>query len=184
MGARVCALPPYFLGSPVRWVHGTGIASLLHSLSKHFCSRHRGKRGARELRRWRHAWGAGESTANVRPGSSPEALDFSGSREPRDLPDCTSQGCAPSHSAPPTPGHPTMPGHRNVAGAPLLTPPNIPAAHPPQRATSLGSNFNPRKVPIVYLQSCFKVTLISKLQAALAGDYSCINQGEIMPVTD
>lgn len=48
----------------------------------------------------------------------------------------------------------------------------------------MGSNFNLRKVPILHFQSCFKVTLISKLLAALAGDYSRINQGEIMPVTD
>lgn len=69
------------------------------------------------------------------------------------------------------------------AGAPLLAPPNIPDAQgkgqPP-----LALILTPRKVPIVLFQSCFKVTLISKLLAALAGDYSCINQGEIMPVTD
>lgn len=62
-------------------------------------------------------------------------------------------------------------------------PPNIPEAQcrglPP-----LALILTPSKVPIVHFQSCFKVTLISKLLAALAGDYSCINQGEIMPVTD
>lgn len=62
----------------------------------------------------------------------------------------------------------------------------LPAAHTTsrQRAASPALILTSRKVPIVHFQSCFKVTLISKLLAALAGDYSCINQGEIMPVTD
>lgn len=68
-------------------------------------------------------------------------------------------------------------------GLPCPAPPNVPNAHsrgrPPQALI-----LTPRKVPIVHFQSCFKVTLISKLLAALAGDYSCINQEEIMPVTD
>ena len=68
-------------------------------------------------------------------------------------------------------------------GAPLWAPPNIPDAHGPGRAPQ-ALILTPRKVPIVHFQSCFKVTLISKLLAALVGDYFCINQEEIMPVTD
>lgn len=69
------------------------------------------------------------------------------------------------------------------AEAPLPAPPATPS-RPRQRAASPALILTPRKVPIAHFQSCFKVTLISKLLAALAGDYSCINQGEIMPVTD
>lgn len=75
----------------------------------------------------------------------------------------------------------TCPRHR--AEAPLPVPPATPS-RPRQRAASPALILTPRKVPIAHFQSCFKVTLISKLLAALAGDYSCINQGEIMPVTD
>lgn len=102
-----------------------------------------------------------------------------------DLRDPASPGCACAPSQPlhpasrPTEAGPGVGGGRGAPRRPL------PAAQTPtQRAASWRSNFNPRKVPIVHLQSCFKVTLISKLLAALAGDYSCINQGEIMPVTD
>lgn len=66
---------------------------------------------------------------------------------------------------------------------PLPAQPATPS-RPRQRAASPTLILTLRKVPIVRFQSCFKVTLISKLLAALAGDYSCINQGEIMPVTD
>lgn len=68
-------------------------------------------------------------------------------------------------------------------GAPLRAPPNLPDARSRGRSPQ-ALILTPRKVPIVHFQSCFKVTLISKLLAALAGDYSCINQEEIMPVTD
>lgn len=66
---------------------------------------------------------------------------------------------------------------------PLPAQPATPS-RPRQRAASPTLILTLRKVPIVRFQSCFKVTLISKLLAALVGDYSCINQGEIMPVTD
>lgn len=123
------------------------------------------------------AWVASESSANARPGNS------SGSREPRGLwGPRIPRVCLPSHSAP-YPGHPTPSHQERADGSPLPTPPNLPDAHRRGRPP-WALNLTPRKVPIVHLQSCFKVTLISKLLAALAGDYSCINQGEIMPVTD
>lgn len=75
-----------------------------------------------------------------------------------------------------------FPGSDSGVGTPLLVP-TVPDAHSRGRPP-WALILTLRKVPIVHFQSCFKVTLISKLLAALAGDYSCINQGEIMPVTD
>lgn len=105
-------------------------------------------------------------------------------------------GEPPQHKYPPPYGTPSGSArHRSVAvthtdcprhwggGSPLPAPPATPS-RPRQRAASPALILTPRKVPIAHFQSCFKVTLISKLLAALAGDYSCINQGEIMPVTD
>lgn len=151
-----------------------------------FAFRRHGKRGAPEFefqRQWA-AWGADKPSANLSPGSSPEDLDYSGSR--------SRESCgAPCPNV--VPALPLLPltqvapgrGRRTGSGVgtPLQASPNIPDAHlrgrPPWPLI-----LTPRKVPIVHLQSCFKVTLISKLLAALACDYSCINQGEIMPVTD
>lgn len=142
-----------------------------------FGARRRGNRGARCLRRRRAAWGAPEPSATVRQGPAPSSLTAQG---PGSRETC---GTARPKGVPAPHPRPQRPGHREWGGG-FPVGPSLHPGRPWQRVTSSALILTPRKVPIVHFQSCFKVTLISKLLAALAGDYSCINQGEIMPVTD
>lgn len=112
-----------------------------------FASRRHGKRGAPEFefqRQWA-AWGADKPSANLSPGSSPEDLDYSGSRSRESCGGPVSQCCACPPPPPPDPGCPRQGEEDREWGGDSPASLSQHPRCPPQRAASLASNFNPEE---------------------------------------